>query len=241
MHLDEFAAAADLLERASRGADLAAPVPGCNPWTVADLVRHTGSVHRMVLGWTTTGRRPAASPPAVPGGDPRDWYAEGWRALHEHLAGLDPRTPVPTWHPVDDTAGFWRRRMAHETVVHALDACRAAGCEDAWQVGADLAADGVDEVLRTFLATRLGPAGGSGELVQVRVPGRWWAVALHRHVVEVGEPAGGPFEALLPDAVVRAPAAEAYRWLWGRGGDVDVSGDRAAVDRLRGALARATA
>jgi uncharacterized protein (TIGR03083 family) len=41
----EIAAFADLV----RGADLAQPVPTCPGWTLADLVRHTGRVHR----WAT--------------------------------------------------------------------------------------------------------------------------------------------------------------------------------------------
>jgi len=42
-------------------------------------------------------------------------------------------------------AGFWVRRMAHETIVHRADARHAAG--DATDIPADLAADAIDEWL----------------------------------------------------------------------------------------------
>lgn len=38
---------------------LALPVPGCPEWTVADLVRHTSSVHRF---WAAIASREPADP-----------------------------------------------------------------------------------------------------------------------------------------------------------------------------------
>jgi uncharacterized protein (TIGR03083 family) len=231
------------LEVAASSADPSAPVPDCEGWDVSSLVGHVGAVHRMVLDWTRTGRRRAGWATAPPADDLLAWYRQGWQDLVAHLRDQGPGTVVPTWSPNDDTASFWHRRMAHETAIHALDAHRAAGTEQSWTASDAVAADGVDEALRVFLAGRLGRAGGEGALVQVRVPGRWWSVALHQQVVEVGEPEGGPFADLTPDAVVRGPAPEVYRWVWGRGGDVMASsgsGSRAAVHAVRDALARAT-
>lgn len=228
------------LEEAAASVDPATPVPDCEGWDVAALLGHVGAVHRMVVAWTSTGRRRPGWAPPPPGDDLVAWYRRGWQDLVAHLRDVGPGTVVPTWSPGDDTAAFWFRRMAHETAVHALDAHRAARTEPSWSVPDAVAADGVDEALRLFLAGRLGTPGGDGDLVQVRVPGRWWAVALHRSVVEVGEPADGPFADLPPDAVVRGPAPELYRWVWGRGGDVMDSGDHSAVHALRDALARAT-
>ena len=45
--------------------------------------------------------------------------------------------------------GFWFRRMAHETVIHRVDAELAAGLPTA-HVPDDLAIDGIDEVSRFF-------------------------------------------------------------------------------------------
>lgn len=236
--LDVVEAQARALAEVAGALDPAAPVPDCPGWDVTDLLGHVGAVHRMVVGWTTTGRRRAGWA-APPHGEALAWYGQGWRDLLRHLAAVPPTTRVPTWSPTDDTAAFWYRRMAHETAIHALDAHLAAGAGPRWAVPDEVAADGVDEALRLFLGCRLGPVGGDGALVQVRVPGRWWAVSLHAAVVEVGEPEPGPFEDLVPDAVVRGPAPQVYRWVWGRSADVVVTGDVGAPQELRGALARA--
>ena len=227
------------LESAAASTHLSTPVPDCPGWDVADLLGHVGAVHRMVVAWTSSGRR-AGGWARPPSGDELAWYGDGWRSLLAHLTATGAGTRVPTWGTADDTAGFWYRRMAHETAVHSLDMHRAAGREQGWSVPDAFATDGVDEALRLFLAGRLGTAAGDGSLVQVRVPGRWWAVALHASVVEVGEPEPGPFADLVPDAVVRGPAPQVYRWVWGRDAQISESGDPAAVRSLRAALTRAT-
>lgn len=236
--LAELERQAVCVEEVTADLDLATPVPGLDGWDVAGLLEHLGAVHRMVVGWTTTGRRSGWG--TSQDADVRRWYAQGWRDLLAHLTTLGPEVRVPTWSPTDDTSGFWFRRMAHEMTIHALDAHRAAGRQDAWEVPDAVAADGVDEVLRAFLGSRQALASGTDQLVQVRVPGRWWAVSIHASVVEVGEPEPGPFADLLPDAVVRGPAPEVYRWVWGRDGDVVDSGDHAAVHLLVDTLAAAT-
>ena len=47
-----------LLADTAEGGDLEAPVPACPGWTVGEVVRHTGSVYRVVLRWILEGRRP---------------------------------------------------------------------------------------------------------------------------------------------------------------------------------------
>lgn len=56
-----------------------------------------------------------------------------------------PGTRVWTWAD-DQTAGFWLRRMVHETVVHRADA--ALACERPIEIAPDLAADGISELLQ---------------------------------------------------------------------------------------------
>ncbi|NLT54659.1 MAG: GNAT family N-acetyltransferase [Actinomycetales bacterium] len=189
------------------------------------------------------------------------WYADGWRDLRDVLAAAGPETPAATWSPWEATLGFWRRRMVHETAVHSRDVLEAlhggdggpgpdggdgrggTGAGDgyrrvhAWTVRDEVALDGIDEVLRLWLGTRLGDrCDGDGALVRVAAGGRVWTVGLHPGTVEVHD------LPTAPDAVVSGAPAGVYAWLWGRAGDaaVTVEGDAAAVATLRRALAVAT-
>jgi len=125
-------------------------VPCCPGWTVRDVVAHTGSVHRQ-KEQIVRERWVDRAPPAIeaPHDGLVDWYREGLDQLVTTLAETDPATPVYTWYEPDQTAGFWYRRMAHETAVHRVDVEQGHGI-DGW-VTPDLAADGVDELLVVML------------------------------------------------------------------------------------------
>jgi uncharacterized protein (TIGR03083 family) len=74
-------------------------------------------------------------------------------------------------------AGFWARRMAHETLVHRADAELAAGDEPAIAPG--LAADAIDEWLTVVTA----PADGAADpRARALPPGR----ILHVHATDHG-------------------------------------------------------
>ncbi len=210
------------------------PVPGCPGMSVADLVRHVGSVHRLVTRWVTRGSRPTEWPCDPNGADPVDWYRVGAASL---IAVLDPTRaaePAATWCPWDRTVGFWLRRMAHETAVHRVDAQAATGL--AAPLEPALAVDGIEEVLRLWLGCHLPPgAHTEGRAVTLRVPGREWTVALHEQVVDYCPQAD-------PAAVVSGSASALDLWLWGRAplADLSVEGDEAVVHALRAAVAAAT-
>lgn len=240
-YLDSLASDGALLSKAARALPFDTPLPSCPGWTVRDLLAHTGGVHRgrgeVVRRRLTT--RPdveAAEPPA----DDRliDWYDEGLAELLAVLRSTDPATPMWTWWPPDQTAGFWYRRMAQETVVHRVDAELAAGHPS--QVEDDLAVDGVDEVLDCFLSGDWSdepqPMPGSGQRVRVSTGRRSWLVTLQSTSVELSR---GDGEA---DGTVGGSPAGVLLWLWGRAPDdaVEWSGDAAAVRLLRRYLAVAT-
>ncbi len=68
------------------------------------------------------------------------------------VAELDTRSvddPAHTWWPPDQTAGFWLRRIAHETAIHRRDMESAA--REPTPVDDELAVDGIDEALDPFL------------------------------------------------------------------------------------------
>ncbi|MFC6090735.1 maleylpyruvate isomerase family mycothiol-dependent enzyme [Saccharothrix lopnurensis] len=219
-------------------ADLAPPdrpVPTCPGMTVADLVAHVGSVHRLVTRWITRGSRPADWESTPGDADPVDWYRIGAASLIGVLNPVRASAPAPTWCPWDGTLGFWLRRMAHETAVHRVDAQAAVGAVA--PLDPVLAVDGIDEVLRLWLGCHLPPAAhASGRAVTLRVPGREWTVALHEGVVDhcPGTPA---------DAVVSGSSSAVDLWLWGRVGEshLSVEGDLGVVRALRAAVAGVTA
>ena len=219
--------------------DLAAPVPDCPGWTVEDLVRHVANGYRNVVV-----RRLTGTPEEDLGPDPMVALDRGYAAMAEVFAADDPARQVGA--DPAETVRTWIRRMAHEIVVHRLDAERAVG-EPAAPVESDIAADGVAEALAIFLrySTHAWTGQFAADLTEWR--DRWllvscgygpsWRVSVHPSGVEV-EPAvdGGA------DASVRAEPLDLMRWLYGRagGGPVAVDGDRALVDQVSRLLRTAT-
>jgi uncharacterized protein (TIGR03083 family) len=143
------------------------PVPTCPEWTVLDLVHHLGGVYGSVLSHVTRGvttppeRRPPTTDLPV-GADALAWWDERYRTLLTTLDALDPELPAWNWAPQAKRAGFWHRRMAHETAVHRWDAQIAVALTD--PVETKLAADGITEVLDTWLPAgkRKGPRDRTG-------------------------------------------------------------------------------
>lgn len=148
--------------RYAERAGLPAPVPTCPEWTVRDLVAHQGMVHRwaaaVVRGEQTDkrgvgrieeeGRR---SP------EPLEWLADGAIELAAAITRATDDVDAPVF--LDDAPEpkrFWARRQAHETTMHAVDAMAASlgrppHPEEVTWVRAELAADGIDELLGGFL------------------------------------------------------------------------------------------
>jgi uncharacterized protein (TIGR03083 family) len=131
--------------------DQAARVPSCPDWDLAELCRHQGMVHRWVTEVVRTGAQERLGFDALP--DPvmpddadgrADWLRRGGLAVAEELRKAGPDLRVWGWAWEQNTR-FWGRRMAHETMVHRLDAELALG--RAGKVPADLAADNIDELL----------------------------------------------------------------------------------------------
>ncbi|MCX5213736.1 maleylpyruvate isomerase family mycothiol-dependent enzyme [Kitasatospora sp. NBC_00240] len=211
--------------------NLGAVVPSCPDWTVADLVRHTGVVHRfwrLVAAGEIAGPGEHVEPPRPADADLVAWFAEGAERAAATLEGLDPALPRWSWADRKDV-GFIQRRMAQETAVHAWDAVNAAGRDEA--VERVLAMDGVDELLAHFLPPAA-PAGlaeaglhlhatdgaageAGGEWTLRAVDGRWLVGRLH------GKGA----------AAARGTASDLLLLLWGRrpAERVEVFGDPDAL------------
>ncbi|MFI5932618.1 maleylpyruvate isomerase family mycothiol-dependent enzyme [Actinoplanes sp. NPDC051494] len=137
------------------------PVAACPGWTVSDLVAHLTTVLRQVR---ENAPRGTVEKPADPDRPPRPEWTEALDTLRREMTGtietldaLDPDLLAWTWPAQAKKAGFWQRRLAHEISVHRWDAEAAAG--RATPIEAKLAADGVYEVLDTWLPAgrRKGP------------------------------------------------------------------------------------
>lgn len=234
--------AARLLDQAQ---DLDAEVPTCPGWTVDDLVGHLAMVYQHKIESTRLQQQPAGWPPPRPAGDVREWLARSTAELLELLRERGPDAPSATWHPPDQTVGFWYRRMAHETSVHRVDAESVTG--ELRPVASDLAVDGIDEVLMLMLEGdwsdlpdeewgEASPDLGDGQTIAVLGGDAVWRVSFDRHRVDVSTGAGPA------DATVGGQPSEVLLWLWGRRpfDAVEVSGDESAVRALRARLVLAT-
>lgn len=146
------------VDRAFRAVDPGAPVPSCPEWTVADLAKHLGGVHRWathLVSTTATERDRAPRDPDRPADDAAaevwaDWLATGGRALLATLRAADPDATMWTWGD-GRTVGWWTRRQLHETLVHRIDAELAASAS--WTVEPELAVDAIDEHLGNIAAS----------------------------------------------------------------------------------------
>lgn len=202
------------------------PVPACAPWTVRDLVLHTGTVHRWAASIVLSGQRLGEPSAPVVTGDLADWYAGTAAALVAALRAVDPAEPVPNFSRVDETAAFWPRRQLHEVTVHTVDVLQALGHDTtATDVPAGLAADGVDEVLRIFFPRMT----ARGARPDVRSPVRLAADDLDASWVvapgsdETAAPVRLPSTTVDVEQTVTGRASDLYLALW----------HRVPLDRLR--------
>jgi uncharacterized protein (TIGR03083 family) len=131
---------------------------------------------------------------------------------------------------------FWARRQAHETTIHAVDALAAelgrvpTTAETA--IAGDLAADGIDELLRGFFTrgrSKLYDGTDVDVLVAPTDSERRWLL----HVSEKMTVAPGDATTALAAATLSGTCAGLYLALWNRGDDLLVEGDATVLDRWR--------
>ena len=128
------------------------PVPTCPEWTVGDLIRHVGTVYLHKVATMRDGAFPSPWPPvSLNDEEPVALLDRAYAELIEEFDRHAPEDFSPTWYDPDQTVGFWIRRMAQETVIHRLDAELGADAPIA-PVPDDLAIDGIDELLKAFVA-----------------------------------------------------------------------------------------
>jgi uncharacterized protein (TIGR03083 family) len=233
--------------------DPAARVPSCPDWSAADLLWHMVTVQWF---WATAViDRPAEVDEAQEPERPEAYddllrdFDQWSSALVGALEGVDKTEEAWTWSgdPVDHTIGFILRRQAHEALIHRIDAELAAGVSS--EVPAELAADGVDEVLAVmyggcppwgswsplpFYARIDATDTGDETWIQLGLfsgnhPKTGEQIADEEDLHVVAAP-----DDIEPDVVVDGPAAALDTWLWHRADDseLSVAGDRAVLERF---------
>jgi uncharacterized protein (TIGR03083 family) len=231
-------------------------VPTCPGWDLRELIIHTGVVHRHKVTTLLGDYRDKPAPlPESPGEEVSDqavldWFDEGTEMLLDACLTADLTEPSWTWCRHDHTKDWWVRRMAHETVIHRIDADVAVDrtpAIDLW-----LASDGIDEILDEFMVG--GPAWGqvtpSDRTIRLQSGDRAWG--LRTAVFSGTSPhSNTTYDALdtlvydmdaEPMATVAADPATLDLWLWGRGDlpEGAIEGDAGVVSHLRAVAAEST-
>lgn len=185
-YLASVAADAGRLAELVAEGDPVARVPSCPEWDLAELCRHTGMVHRWVaevlrsrsrerIGWDGL---PDARLPDRPEGR-AEWLRRGAAEVVDLLGAAGEDTAVWGW-AREQHSGWWGRRMAHETLVHRIDA--ELTLDQPSLVEPELAVDNIDELLHNAGAPmarafpnrdRLRGEGGTLHLHCTDVPGEW--------------------------------------------------------------------
>jgi uncharacterized protein (TIGR03083 family) len=228
-------------------------VPTCPDWSTDDLLWHLAEVQWF---WGTVVHDDVADPGTLQHPErPADreglltFFDRATALLQSSLRRTDPRERRWTWATHDQTAGFIRRRQAHEALIHRVDAELTAGVPRA-PMDPALCADGVDEALRVMF-------GGAPDWATVDLDtaatlrlratdaGQDWLVTLGTFsgtspdsgttydaspLVEVSDPEGTGAA-----ATVEGAAADLDCWLWGRPttGAVRRSGDEDVHERFQ--------
>lgn len=240
--LDVLEVEGERLATSTIGSDLEAEVPQLPGMRLGEVVRHVGSVYRMVVSWLHDGARPTRWQRA-PSGDQTlvDYLRAGLLEVVHELARHDPLDGCPTWWPEHQNYGFWYRRLAHETTIHRYDVQMGGAAAMVGGIPPEIAVDGVDEILSLWFTHRLGVLGIS----DVR-PGR---VAIHtgdrRWIAQITPTGTSSWRADADetvDAIVSSDPAGMYLWLWGRRPNAHVleAGDPDVVAQLQDLLRMAT-
>ncbi|WP_018155616.1 maleylpyruvate isomerase family mycothiol-dependent enzyme [Demetria terragena] len=230
-HLDALALATARIHAYGDAAGLDAAVPTCRGWSVQDLVAHQGMVHRWASNIVRELPRRATDAWEQEGrgvSDPMAWLGHGSDVLRAALMQAPPDLDV--WFLLPNGPAprdAWARRQCHETTMHAVDALsaqlgRVPLAREA-DLPADIAADGVDEMLTGFAARPSvelrSPEPLTAE-VRAHDTGDVWRIQISDQplIVERTTTAGAAA------SVVYGTAAQLYLGLWNRGNEMSSEG-----------------
>ena len=123
-------------------------VPSCPGWSTNDLAKHMahvylGQAYVVETGSQAENKEHLALYPRTY--DAMEFMTWGFEAITKALDINRTERPTWSWHHSDQSVDFWFRRMAHETVIHRIDAEQAVSTVS--KIDEAFALDGVDEVL----------------------------------------------------------------------------------------------
>lgn len=230
---------ARMLRDAAAKAGLEARVATCPDWSVNDLLIHVGTVHRWVHSLVESRSQEFMRYPkeAQEAPDRLAWFDEGAERLLATFEGLEEGATVWNWIQNGPGPGqWWVRRMAHEMVIHRVDAESALGAIS----GVDppeLAADGLDELfgllpVRHARNEAMQALGTDFHFHCTDVPGEW-VVDLSAGKIEVRR------EHAKCTVAVRGPASALELFTYNRiaaGDEIQVFGDPALMEAWTSAV-----
>lgn len=225
-HVAALAAEGELLASAAGQVDHAAPAAGTPAWSVGDVIRHVGLVHRWAAAAVRTGGRDASAYPVddgagLTGPDLIGWFRNGHAALVDTLRNADPAVKTFELLPAPSSLAFWARRQTHETGIHRADVESGGGAITPFDRAE--AVDGIGELLGGF-AARTSKRAADGAMRTLGVlptdTGAGW-------LVRVGTPPVSDADAAADaDCVLRGTASDLHLLLWNRpSGPVVTTGD----------------
>lgn len=185
-------------------APVAARVPSCPDWSVEDLARHLGRIHRWAEYLVRVHATRYESSDSINVGDgPADaeWIRRGGAQLVATLRTSDPDRAMWAW-GLDQHVRFWSRRQLHETLIHRMDLELAMGRTPGTE--ARIAVDAIDEYLVNLASAagfspKVRELRGAGEVLQVRTTDAdaHWFVRLVPDGFEISQENATPTAALL--------------------------------------------
>ncbi|MDA3626464.1 maleylpyruvate isomerase family mycothiol-dependent enzyme [Saccharopolyspora sp. WRP15-2] len=195
---------------------LDAAVPACPEWRIRDVVHHLGNVASFIRACVEQGVGEPEFTDAEMRPDERliEWAAEEWDRVLDRLAAADPLAAAWNWSTQPHIVAFWPRCLTHEAFVHGWDIADAVG--ESLAIPAEVAADGVDEILAVHLAAgvrdgRRFARTGRIEVHSTDTGDRW---LVETAAASVRTRAAAPGESC--DARIAATAEDLYLDLWGR-------------------------
>jgi uncharacterized protein (TIGR03083 family) len=242
MNFDESLSLIDSRSAALRSAvaaapELAAKVPGCPDWALADLVEHLGGVQRF---WAVvvSSADDSGPPPREeagfesPTGDLVAWSAESTRVLLEALRAAGPASPSWAWWVASGaplTAEAVARHQVQEAAVHAYDAQETIGKPES--LPGAVAVDGVAEFLSVPLASMGAWPHRPARIAFAAIDGPTYVIDLSPSGVSLDPAASGA-----PLATVHGSASELVLGLYNRIplDGLHVEGDSAVLGELKG-------
>ncbi|TWE12367.1 maleylpyruvate isomerase N-terminal domain-containing protein [Rudaeicoccus suwonensis] len=233
-----------------------APVPSCPDWSATDLLWHLTEVQWF---WGQVVAHDVRDPQSLDRPErPADladlfaMYDDAGEHLQAALQALPDATERWMWtaDPALHTAGYIRRRQAHEALVHRVDAELVAR-QPVSVIDAALAADGIDEVVHVMYGREhalLTFAPTQGQVVRIAATDASvaWTLQLGRErgvIPESGEHIDDanfrPVDDIASAATVSGTVADLDLWLWNRptSGQLTRSGDSDALQALDEILA----